>query len=256
MARKQTLFDRAGLLVERYRTFLAAPPRSGRERAVYDAWKVAIQPRSRRMLGRVERLADAAHWEYDAARRPVRLRASLWTTTVRDAAALYTELFGALHQHESVRIVWRPKLHFGAVKGTHAEIKTAKDQAKQRAAETKALEAAASARMKAAKKTLQDVLDGLERLRSALRAAIEETRHLVAALMEAEELRLQARIRELSEGTSEREHAEDLLVDLAQGRLNAKRYGEAKPAGYGSLLRRQWLRPRARLVRLLEGHLS
>jgi formiminotetrahydrofolate cyclodeaminase len=139
------------------------------------------------------------------------------------------------------------------MRGTKVSIKTAKTQEKARAAEKKALDTAQKAQMKAAKKVLSDVGTALGKTRTALRAALDEVRHLMAVLQEAEEARLQARIRELAEATSDRERAEDLLVDLAQGRLNAKRYGAERPAGYGSLLRREWLLPRGRLVRLLEG---
>ena len=80
MARKKTHFDRADALVERLREFTVAPPRSSREWAVHDAWKVAVQPRARRMIRRAEKIADGASWEYDDARRPIRLRARAMPT--------------------------------------------------------------------------------------------------------------------------------------------------------------------------------
>ncbi len=252
--RSATPRDRVVLLADHLRGLLAAPPRTAAERVRYDAWKAAIEPRARRMGARVERLASARAWEYDAARRPERIRASLWPTTVREMAALYTELAGALLQHERVRVVWRQRLFIGTMKATGGGgIVTAKDEAKVRAGEKKALDDARRANQHAAKAVLDEALQGLQETRVELRALLAEVRALVAALQEAEEARLQARVRALPEDTSEREHAEDLLLDLAQGRLDAKRFGEEQSSGYGSLLRRRWLLPRDRLVRLLEG---
>jgi hypothetical protein len=78
-------------------------------------------------------------------------------------------------------------------------------------------------------------------------------RATLAALQEAEEARLAARVRALPEHTADREQAEDLLLDLAQGRLDAKRCDTASTTVYGTLLRRDWLRPRTRLLKILEG---
>ncbi|MFV1958780.1 MAG: hypothetical protein ACC662_05135, partial [Planctomycetota bacterium] len=130
---------------------------------------------------------------------------------------------------------------------------TTKSKAKVRAAEKKALESARKARMKAAKRVLDSVLSRLEARRKMLGASAEDVQHLLAAPQTAEEARLVRRMQALEEGSPEREHAEDLLADLAEGRLNAERFRGTSPSGYGTILRRQWLQPRARLVRLLEG---
>ena len=89
--------------------------------------------------------------------------------------------------------------------------------------------------------------------RDDARALKREACALFAALQEREERRLAERVRSLPEATSDREHAEDLLLDLAQGRLNAKREESGRAAAWGQIVRRQWLQPRSRLLRIVEG---
>lgn len=251
MSRKD--FDRTSALADRFAALIPAPRRSSKERAVHDAWAAAIKPRARPMLRRIEKIADARNWEFDDEREPVRLRAAFWREAVREFAYLYAELAGALLQHERVHIVWRPKMRFGIVKGSTALVTTTKERAKAKAAQAKALGTARKARMKAAKEVLDDLLERLDLVREELRALQREMRHLVAILQSHEEKRLVQRAQALREGSKDREKAEDLLIDLARGRLNAERYRDAKASGYGVLLRQKWLRPRTRLVRLLEG---
>ena len=251
MSRKD--FDRVSALADRLAALTPAPSKSAKERAVYDAWSAAIKPRARAMLRRAEKLADARNWEFDAKREPVRLRAAFWGEAVREVAYLYAQLSGALAQHEHVRIVWRPKMRFGVVRGSNAPVSTTKQRAKAKAAEAKALESARKAKMKAARKVLDDVVKRLEVVRKELRALVKELRHVVAVLQGEDERRLAERTLALREGSKEREKAEDLLLDLARGRLNAERHRGSKASGYGTTLRQDWLRPRARLVHLLEG---
>ena len=246
-------FDRVSALADRLAALIPAPRRSHQERAVYDAWEAALKPRARPMVRRAERLADARNWEFDAQREPVRLRAAFWSAATREIAYLHAELVGALTQHERVRIVWRPKTRFGVTRGSNAPVLTTKEKAKAKAAQAKALQSARKADMKAAKEVLDDLLERLEVVRKELRALRQEVRHVVARLQAVEEERLVERTRQLREGSAEREEAEDLLVRLAQGRLNAERHRDPQASGYGLLLRRGWLQPRARLVRLLEG---
>lgn len=194
----ETLFDRAHGFVADLHDALAAPARTGEERAAYEAWRAALKRRARGIVARAERLADEAAWEIDPAGRPACLRAAHWTRTAADLGALHGDLLQARLDHRR-----------------------------------------ADPALDAPRKTL---------------AVLEQrARALFAALQEAEERRLAARVRALPEHTAEREQAEDLLVDLAQGRLNAKRCDAERPPAYGALLRREWLRPRSRLVRILEG---
>lgn len=251
MSRKD--FDRVSALADRLAALIPAPSKSRQERAVYDAWNAAIKPRAKPMLRRAEKIADARNWEFDGKREPVRLRAAFWSEAVREIAYLYAELGGAIAQHERVQIIWRPKMRFGVVRGSKARVSTTKERAKAKAAETKALASARKAKMKAAKDVLDGVVKRLNGIRKELRALHKEIRHVLASLQEREEKRLGERTKELREGGKEREKAEDLLIDLARARLNAERYRDPKAAGYGTTLRQDWLRPRARLVHLLEG---
>ena len=247
------LYDRVAGLADLLAGFTDAPVRSRDERAVYDAWRIALKPRASRMLGRVERVADPVHWEFDEEREPELLRPSSWTLAVREFASLYTELVGAALQHGRMRIVWSPKTRFGIQAGTSRAPVHTKTKAKEVAAAKEALEKARRAKMRAAKLTLDSILKRLEVTRATLAATLDETKHCLAALQRAEETRLDGRIDRLAEGTRAREKAEDHLLAMARGRLKASRYRDDRPAGYGSLLRSDWLRPHGRLVRLLEG---
>lgn len=245
------LFQRIEDLQKVLQGFKRPPTRTGDERVVHDAWTAALKPRAPRLERRAGRLADLKLWEFDEDRRPDHLRPGAWPEVVREAASLVAELAGALAQHERVRIVWRPKLRFGIQRGSNAPVATTKEKAKARSAAGKAREQAREAQQKAAQKILAASTKRLEEARTAIRAALAETRHLVAALQEAEEARLAKRAARLKEGTPAREEAEDLLVQLHQARLEGERHEGG--AAYGSILRRRWLQPRAKLIHRLEG---
>ena len=247
------LFDRANDLVSRIAELKAVPRRSTDERAVYDAWRIAVKPRATRMLGRVRRIADPRQWEFDEERRPELLRPGAWSLAVREMASLYVELSGALEQHERMRIVWSPRTRFGIHRGPKTPIPTAKMKPKERAAARQALDQARKARMKSAQKVMDGIVKRLEETRKALREAIAEVRHVTAALQRAEEDRLARRVARLQEGARERQRAEDLLVELARGRLGAERIAGEKASRYGSRLRQEWLIERAKLIGLVEG---
>jgi len=251
----KSLYDRVVALADRIATFKEAPRRSKEERAVHGAWSAALRPRVASMRRHAEWVADPRHWEFDTTREPERLQAAGWKLAARELAALYTELAGALFQYERFRIVWTPRLRFGIVRGQSRRVPEgkSKDRAKMQAAARKALGNAKKAKVKAAQKILDGVVKALDAQRKTLRETLVEVRHLTAALQVDEEARLAKRVKRMAEGSKAREKAEDLLVDLARGRLRASRYGEERAAGWGSLLRSAWLAPRARLVRLVDG---
>lgn len=249
------LYDRVVTFADGLAALGKAPARSREERAAYDAWRSALKPRIVRMRRHAEWLADPRHWEFDAKREPERLQAAAWQGAVRELAALYTELAGALFQYERFRITWSPKTRFGIVRGSSRRVPEgkSKDRAKMQAAAKKALADAKKAKVKAAQELLDGVVKALAAQREALGATLAELRHLTAALQVDEEARLARRVERMAEGSGTREKAEDLLVTLARGRLRAARHGEDRAAGWGSLLRSAWLRPRGRLVHLVDG---
>lgn len=249
------LYDRVVALADQVAAFREAPPRSREERAVHDAWTAALKPRRARMRRHAEWVADPRHWEFDERREPVRLQAAAWKLAVRELSALYTELAGALFQYERFRIVWTPRTRFALLRGTSRRVPEgkSKDRAKMQAEANKALQNAKKAKVKAAQRLLDGIVKALEAARQALRETLAEVRHVTAALQTDEEERLARRVERMAEGSSAREKAEDLLVELARGRLRAARYGEERAAGWGSLLRAGWLTPRARLVHLVDG---
>ena len=251
----KSLFDRVVALAETVSTFKQAPSRTKEERAVHGAWSTALKPRLASMRRHAEWVADPRHWEFDSKREPERLQAAAWTLAVRELAALYTQLAGALFQYERFHIVWTPRTRFGIVRGTGRRVPEgkSKDRAKMQEAAKKALAGAKKARVKAAQKLLDGVVQALDERRKTLRGALAEVRYMKAALQVDEEARLAKRVKRMAEGGKAREKAEDLLIELARGRLRAARYGAERAAGWGSLLRSAWLTPRARLVRLVDG---
>jgi hypothetical protein len=250
-----TLYDRTVAFADRLADLAAPPARSREERAAYDAWASALKPRIARMRRRAERLGDPRRWEFDERRSPLHLHPAAWTLAVRELAGLYTELAGALAQYERFRIVWTPRTRFGIIRGAGRAVPagSAKDRAKAKEAAKKALANAKKAKMADASRVLAEILVKLANTKADLRAAIEEVRHLTAALQLAEEDRLAKRVGRMAEGTKEREKAEDLLLKLAQGRLDAVRRRDAPASDWGMRLRTGWLRPRTRLVPLVEG---
>jgi len=249
------LYDRVVTLADRLDVLDEAPGRSRAERAVYDAWAAAVKPRIKRMQRHAEWVADPRQWEFDDDRYPKHLQPSVWSRVVREYAGLYTELAGALGQHRHVRIVWTPRTQYGIQRGQSRRIPEgkSKDRAKMAQEAQEALDKARKAKVKDAKETLEDVLKRLATTRTLLEVLLDETRHLVAALQADEEARLAARVARMAEGSRKREQAEDLLVELAQGRLRAARHGAEQASGWGSLVRTAWLAPRAKLVRAIEG---
>ena len=250
-----SLYERVVALADTIATFGEAPKRTKEERAVHDAWSSALKPRIASMRRHAEWVADPRQWAFDAQREPERPQAAAWTLAVRELAALYTELAGALFQYERFRIVWTPRTRFAIVRGASRRVPEgkSKDRAKMQAEAKTALENARKAKVKAAQRLLDGILAALDARRKALRETLDEVRHLTAALQTDEEARLARRVDRMAEGSKARERAEDLLVELARGRLRAARYGEERAAGWGSLLRAAWLTPRARLVRLVDG---
>lgn len=249
------LYDRVVAMADRLAVLDETPRRSRAERAVYDAWAAVLKPRIKRMRAHAEWVADPRQWEFDAERYPEHLQPAAWSRVVREYAGLYTELAGAAAQYDHVRITWTPRVHFGIVRGRSRRVPEgkSKDRAKMQAEAKEALEKARKAKMKAAQETLDEILKRLNVTRTLLEALVDETRHLVAALQADEEARLAARVDRMAEGSRPREQAEDLLVELAQGRLRAARYGTERASGWGGLLRSTWLAPRARLVHEIEG---
>ena len=250
-----SLYDRVVALADRIATFKEAPKRNKEERAVHGAWATALKPRVASMRRHAEWVADPRHWEFDAKRVPERLQAAAWKLALRELAALYTGIAGALFQYERFQIVWTPRTRFGIVRGASRRVPEgkSKDRAKLQAAAKQALANAKKARVKAAQKLLDGVVKALDARRKTLRETLDEVRHVTAALQVDEEARLAQRVDRMAEGSKAREKAEDLLVELARGRLRAARYGEDRAAGWGSLLRSAWLAPRARLVHLVDG---
>jgi hypothetical protein len=247
------LFLRVHDLGEMLEVFTVPPDRSRDERAVYDAWRIALKPRAKRMVRRVEKIGDPIRWEMDEDLLPENLHPAAWNLCVREFAGLYTDLAGALLQYGRVRIVWTPKTRFGIHAGTSRPMVTTKTKAKDITDRKKALASARKAKMSAAKKTLDGVVERLDLTRAALADTLDEVRHLAAALQKDEEERLVRRIDRIAEGAADRQKAEDLLVRMVQGRLKAERFHGDRPAEYGSLLRQSWLVPRARLIPLVDG---
>ena len=251
----RSLYERVVALADRIATFGEAPKRTREERAVHDAWSAALKPRMANMRRHAEWVADPRHWAFDDEREPERLQAAAWSLALRELAALYTQLAGALFQYERFRIVWTPRTRFGIVRGASRRVPEgkSKDRAKMQETAKKALADAKKAKVKAAEQLLDGIVKALDARRKALGDALDEVRYLTAALQADEEARLARRVDRMAEGSKAREKAEDLLVELARGRLRAARHGEERAAGWGSLLRAAWLAPRARLVGLVDG---
>lgn len=199
------------------------PGADSRERARQGAWDTILKQRAPESRRRCKDIAKARRWEFASAQSDVgiALVPSHWDHVIRqDFNHLYVRLAGALRQYYSVRVVWRPKIRFGIIKGTNAPVATSKAIAAQRKAAEKTRQEKAEARNQAYKDTLKNILADFAEKRAALHKVLEALVKTMDGLMRAEESRLRKLIS--AAPRAERPKANQYLAQMKQFRLDAK----------------------------------
>lgn len=280
-------FELAQLLRSRLAAYTIAPRATDRESAVRSAWSAGLKRRARRMLTRMQRVAEATRWD---TRSP---SLADWTPTdastaamLRELSAVYVDLAAAEKRLAKARIVEKDVLYFGTVPGRKGREPTQEIQlsgvrseagvhaglsfgggflsgslgahytGKTRRVKVKIFDREVEQRMKDARQAKIDAEVAAIRANiDAYTNSVKRDRDLVRALAEsvqlAEELRLAEQVSGLADLERRREAAL-LLGQMRVARADGRGLFFESATRYSQTLRRGWMQKRAKLIRLLE----
>ncbi len=267
-----------------------APSRGKYDRAAVDAWRSILKPRARRMTRRVEWFKSADRWLRPTTHTSwIHLAPKHWTRAVREIAALYTELGGAMNQYETVRVkvtsplglgskgVRRHNPHTGLPAGHH-ELRNLEHDFDRRLrhgrpvwkheidyywrlahyvqAEIERREAA-RIEWEIEQAAIEDKLtqlhagnqEHMEQQRETLQFQMLSLRAIVATLQAAEENRIRNALSTWKGDASVVSDTADLLERMRDARLEARSFEAKAYAKYGSLLRLKWARARTKILK-------
>lgn len=107
-------YELAELIRERLHAYTAAPRASARESAVRSAWRIALKPRARRMVGRMDHVSDSKRWDVRGETADTWApQAKATARVMRELATLYVELATARKDMAKARIVEGRVTKFG-----------------------------------------------------------------------------------------------------------------------------------------------
>lgn len=267
-----------------YRDWIAehekVPPRTDRDRALYDVWTAALKPRATRMRRRIDTLMKRKYWLPETG-QPERVNPKYWSKFTREIAGLGTELHGAWRGYDKAQIQdrkgiagtpatrtrapsyygyrgygwpagrWRGGIHARQRLGgyyTGVEINSYRNLMNRyrrgwdwRIGHCNACERDRFELQKKKREYVADRKRVLDTTKATLEQQMLSLQLLAAAMQATEEHALYAELQELPEGHLLREPAESVLVALRDARLRAERYSGNSSAEYGQLLR-GWIR--------------
>ena len=280
-------FELAQLLRSRFAAYTIAPRATDRESAVRSAWSAGLKNRARRMLSRIQRVAEAKRWDTRST------DIADWaptdesmTTMLRELSAIYVDLAAAEKRLAKARIVEKDVLYFGTVPGRKGRQPTQEIQlsgvqseagihaglhiggggisgsfgayakGKTRRVKVKIFDREVEQRMKDAKQAQIDAQVAAIRANiDAYTNSVKRDRDLVRALAESvqlgEELRLTQQITGL-EDTEVRRKASLLLAQMRVARADGRGLFFESATKYSQTLRRGWMQKRAKLLDVLE----
>ncbi|MDJ0973029.1 MAG: hypothetical protein QNJ98_01040 [Planctomycetota bacterium] len=279
-------YELAGLLRNRMAAYTVTPRATTRESSVRSAWRVGLKPRARRMLARMDRVADSKRWDVRGATPDTWAPTSETTArTLRELASLYVEIDAAQRQMAKARVVEQQVLQFGHIRprakrqptremevngyqgqagfhlnhvfgggptsigvGLQSKVRRVRVKIYDREVE-QFLAEKRQAKIDAQVAAIRARIDAYT---NALGKDLELVRTLTASLQLAEEMRLATAAAEL-EDAAQRAEARDLLDQMKVGRIEARRTAFEKASRFGTSLRRDWLQKRAKLMKLLEA---
>ena len=266
-----------------------APTRGKYDRAAVDAWRSILKPRARRMTRRVEWLMAAERWLRPEAHGSwIYLAPNKWTRAVREIAALYTELGGAMNQYETVRVkitsplglgskgVRKHNPHTGLPAG-HLELlhlernfdhrlrrgrpvwqheidyywrlaHYVQAEIERREAARIAWEIEQAEREDELTKLHAGNQEHMERQRETLQFQMLSLRAIVATLQAAEENRIRNALAAWKGDASLMNETHEMLEGMRDARLEARAFEAKAYAKYGSLLRLKWARARKNIL--------
>ncbi|MDJ0974718.1 MAG: hypothetical protein QNJ98_09690 [Planctomycetota bacterium] len=280
-------FELAQLLRSRFAAYTIAPRATDRESAVRSAWSAGLKNRARRMLSRIQRVAEAKRW--DARSTDIADWAPTdesMTSMLRELSAIYVDLAAAEKRLAKARIVEKDVLYFGTLPGRKGRQPTQELQlsgvqselgvygglsfggggisgsigahykGKTRRVKIKVFDREVEQRMKDAQQAKIDAQVAAIRANiDAYTNSVKRDRDLVRALAESvqlgEELRLAQQITGL-ENADERREASVLLAQMRIARVDGRGLFFASATKYSQTLRRGWMQKRAKLVDLLD----
>lgn len=269
----------------------AVPPRrTATDHGLHDIWSAVLKPRMPRMKQAVREMGRDTRWAIDPETgRAVGIAEDAWPRVVREAASLYASLGGsleaylktnvritspfglgldapaqgvspsypieslgvlayerALHRRlHGAHVVWADELHAYRALMARLQIELLRREEAWRRAEV--------ARQRA--DILQEAAQGYE---AALAQRVDELgvlmlslRTLVGTLQAVEEDRLRTLVATAPVDDATREGLQAAVLSLRTGRLAARDHADDNWSRYGSLLRADWLAPRARLLKAL-----
>ncbi len=257
--------------------------------AIHRVWRSRVKSRVKRMRNRIkEMLADKRWFFTEDGALALMLMADSWSTFVRHAAGLHTELGGIPAGYDSIDMspdaalrAWdrahpEPSL-YGPTASEHKlkqlqakiKIKIVNGKVKvsahwqlqinylkqqieiERAARIERHRIWKEERALARAEILARIHDAKEEIEAARLAVLDDMRTLrtgVAAAQQAEEERLAERVAAFPEVEDLQALAKKALAEMAKGRMKALRFNEDKLSKYGSMLRGDWMRHRSKLI--------
>ncbi len=268
-----------------YRDWIAEnatpPPRTERDRGVYDVWTAHLKPRVGRMVKRVDTLMQRKYWEPEVG-TPQRVKPEAWSRFTREIAGLGTELHGAWKGYNKAQITDRrgmagvpatrtkPPSHTagyfgyghpgllwrGAVLGRQSvgdlgygyELRSYRhllDTYRRGWGWRRRHCSHCEIRRRELQKKKREYVAERKKLLHTTRDTLEQQmlslQVLAAAMQAIEEDSLRKEMEELPRDHMLREPAVEVLTALRDARLKAERYSGTKSSEYGQLLR-GWVR--------------
>jgi len=274
-------------ILERLRATLehagARPSDDGFAGLHFATWKLYQKPRTGRMRGRLDTMAQPGRWTVDAEGHAIAVAPSGWSPMVRSVAALFSEIGTIQRGYAKVKVspdrairTWirrhpRPdpigrvpsedaldriqsdirildlRGYFAPASWTTERDRlvrlVAAEQAAARERNRLAYLALKRATIEGLTQSAGQTRLALHRDDAALDGVMDDLRGLIAILQALEQRRLEALVAQAPGDDAWREKAAALLAKVEKGRIAGLAFKDRRPSRYGGLLRQKWLLP-------------